>query len=305
MSGKEENFLLQYKIVHQKLISHTITSNFDTVLHFPWCVVYAMKILSHCTTLYRVIAVDASVVHTQSALDIEKGELIRVLLLFVPITTHVAYAKRSLPEFMVLCRAISNIRDALIKHMHCVLDTEKNKLAELLISLVPVIHVAYAGKTLTMTMISYCAVKKIKDALIEHMKSVLNITKEELAKLLHLFVPVTHVVYAKKILSKTVVLYHADKNINDALIERMHSVLDTQKGKPEKLPLLLVQDTHVAYVNETLSKIMVLYHANIITVIKDASIEHMHGVLDIKQGELAELKDFLAQAAGNPHSMTE
>ena len=74
-------------------------------------------------------------------------------------------------------------------------------------------------------------------------------------------------------------LYRVD---NDALIERMRSVLDIQKGRQEKLLLLLALGIRVAYVNEKLSKTMVQYHANNISVIKAASTEHTHNVLDIK-----------------------
>lgn len=50
---------------------------------------------------------------------------------------------------------------------------------------------------------------------------------------LPLLVPVTHVAYVNKTFSKTVTLYCVDNNINDALIERMHSVRDIPKGKPD------------------------------------------------------------------------
>lgn len=107
-------------------------------------------------------------------------------------------------------------------------------------------------KTSSKMMMLYHALNNIKDASVEHMYSVPMVIQK--AKL-HLLVPVTHVACVKKTLSKIVMLYRVD-NINDALIKRMHSVPDIQKGKPEKLLLLLALDIHVAYVNEKLSKIM-------------------------------------------------
>jgi hypothetical protein len=100
----------------------------------------------------------------------------------------------------------------------------------------------------------------------------------------HLPVPVTLVAYVNKTFSKTVTLYYVDNNIDDALIERMPSVLDITKGKSDQewLRPLLALDIRVAYVNEKLSKTMVQYRANSISPIKVASIEHMHSVLDIK-----------------------
>jgi hypothetical protein len=108
-------------------------------------------------TLHHAIFMhmDASAVHMHSVSDTEKGELKVSLLLFVPNITHAAYAKRILFEFMEPYHATSNIWDVSIKHMHIVLDIEKDKLAELIHSLVPTTHVAYVKKTSLKMMTPY------------------------------------------------------------------------------------------------------------------------------------------------------
>ena len=233
-------------------------------------------------TLYHVIIVDASALRMHSALDTtekELGELKELLLLFVPTISHVAYAKRTLCEFMELCHAVGNVKDASSKHMRIVLDTEKDKLMQLLHSLAPVTHVAYAKKTFSKMTILYHALNNIRDALIERTNSVPMDTQR---RKLHSLVPVTYVAYARRTLSRILLLYRVDSNFNDALIEHMHSVLDIQNEKPERLQPLLALNIRVAYVNEKLSKTMASFRASSISVIKDASIEHMHSVLVIK-----------------------
>ena len=106
--------------------------------------------------------------------------------------------------------------DASAVRMLSVLDIHVAKGNVLLLFVPTIPHVAYAERTSFEFMELYHATSDIWDASIKHTHAVLGTEEDKPAELLHLLVPVTHVVCAKQTSPKTMTPYHALNKIKGA-----------------------------------------------------------------------------------------